>query len=205
MAPESIAGLRNAAWLLVVGGVIGLIGACWPPYRQWSAPHEEGLRVIAAHPIGWRIIHIGFISGTWVSVVGLGSLAYAVRERPGGTLALTAALGFGVGAIAWTLNIAIRLGITPPAADALVATGSLPASYEVWRTRARILFAIFAVLAYASVAATGGLALRSGLASRTLAYLLIAWGASAGFVVGYNVPLLAYIPYIIVGVALLRS
>lgn len=43
---------RTAGWLLVAGGMLAIVGAFWPPYKQWSAPLPEALRVIAAHPIG---------------------------------------------------------------------------------------------------------------------------------------------------------
>jgi hypothetical protein len=42
-------------------------------------------------------------------------------------------------------------------------------------------------------------------ASSTIGWLLVVWGLSLGFVVGCNVPVIAYIPFIIVGVIVLRK
>ena len=36
-----------AGWLMITGASLALIGACWPPYKQWYSPLEIGLRVIA--------------------------------------------------------------------------------------------------------------------------------------------------------------
>lgn len=199
-----VPGLRLAAWLLVAGGSLAFIGACWPPYKQWYAPHEEGLRIIAAHPVGWRCIHAGFLSGSWVCTIGLVLLAHALRGREGGTMALATAVLFGLSAVCFSVNIAFRLGVTPWAADELVRSGQVPAGYAPWRAFAGVLFAAFSVLAYLSVASSGLCALRAELAPRALATLLVAWGLSGGFVVGANVPVLAFIPHILLGGFLLR-
>ncbi len=205
MDPALAQVVRHAAWWFFVGGCLGLIGGCWPPYRQWSAPLEEGLRVIAAHPTGWRLIHTGFLTGIWMLAVGALILAYALRGAPGGTAALVAACLVSAGAVAWSLNIAYRLSATVWAANRLVQSGAVPESYRAWKTLAGYLFAAFSVLSYASVAATGTVVLQSGLASRSVGWLMIAWGATLGFVVGSNVPLIAYIPYIILGGLVLRG
>lgn len=196
-------GLRQAAWLLVTGGLLSFIGGCWPPWRQWSAPLEEGLRVIAAHPKGWTCIHIGFVTGTWISVLGLTTLAWTWRGTDAGAWAAGAAGVLAVASVFWTTNIAIRLGVTPWAARELVATGTIPASYAWWRLLASRCFAVFIVLAYLAVAATGMAALRSGAVSRALAWTLVIWGISAGGIFGAVVPLLAFVPYLILGGALL--
>jgi hypothetical protein len=197
--------LRNAGWWLVAGGLLAVVGAFWPPYRQWIAPLEEGLRVIAAHPIGWKMIHAGFVTGTWTVVVGLCVLAIALHGRDGGTLALVTAVLFGVAAVCWSLNISFRLSTTVQAAQHLVATGSIPDDYAASSKLNSYLFAGFSVLAYLSVATLGWVVLQSDLASRAVGWLLIVWGLSFGFVIGRNVPVVAYVPAIIVGWSLLRS
>ena len=197
--------IRNAAWWLLVGGSLATVGAFWPPYRQWIAPLEEGMRVIAAHPIGWKLIHLWFVAGTWIVVVGLGVLALAMRGREGASAALVAAVMFALASACWSLVIACRLCVTVQAANHLVTTGSLPEGYAVWRTWTGRLFAGFSLLAYGSIATTGWAMLRSGLVSRGLGWLLVVWGVTLGFVIGRNVPLVAYIPAIILGSVLLRA
>lgn len=44
MEPADGTLFRLAGWLLVAGGSLAVVGAFWPPHRQWSAPLEEGLR-----------------------------------------------------------------------------------------------------------------------------------------------------------------
>ncbi len=201
-----LAGSRHAAgWLLIAGGMLAIVGAFWPPYAQWSSPLEPSLRIIHAHPIGWRCIHAGFASGTVVSTLGLALLAYALRGRTGGGHALLVAVLWSTGAVFWIANIAIRLGVTPWAAAELVRAGSLPGGYAAWRAFERLLFAAFAVLAYASVAGLGWTVLRGALAPAWTGWLLVAWGATGGFVVGANVPFVAYVPLVIVGGFLVRG
>lgn len=124
---------RWAGWLLAVGGMLAVAGAFTPPYRQWSAPLPEALRVIASHPIGWRLIHAGFVLGTLVSLFGL------------------------------------------------------------------------AVLAYGTDAGLGWLVLRTGIAPTWTGWLFVVWGLSAGFVLGSNVPFIAYVPFAMLGSFLIRA
>jgi hypothetical protein len=137
-------------------------------------------------------------------VVGLTLLAYALHGAPGGKLATAAAVLLALGAVCWTLNVSYRLSVTVSAANQLVARGALPESYAAWRTAASYLFAGFSVLAYLAVAATGGVVLQAQLGSSTLGWVLVAWGLTLGFAVGYNVPVIAYIPFIILGAFMLR-
>jgi hypothetical protein len=197
--------VRSAAWWWVVGGCLGFAGACWPPYRQWSAPLEEGLRVIQSHPVGWSIIHAGFVTGIWMLVVGTALQAYALRASAGGSLALLAAILLAFAALAWTTNIAYRLSVTVWAAGELVTRGAVPQEYADWKRFASYLFAGFSVLSYLSVAASGGVVLQSQLAPRALGWVLVAWGLSLGFVVGANVPAIAYVPFIVLGSFVLRA
>jgi hypothetical protein len=151
------------------------------------------------------MIHVGFFMGIWALVVGAAVLAYGVREQAGGNLAMFAAVFIAGAALCWTANIAYRLSVTVQAANVLVDTGSMPKDYAGWKGLAGYLFAGFSVLAYLSIAVTGWLVLKSGIAPTWMGWLMVAWGLSAGFVVGYNVPLIAYVPYIILGGSILRS
>lgn len=205
MDPASIPALRNAAWFLLVGAALGFVGACTPPYRQWSAPLEEGLRVIATHPIGWRLIHLGFITGIWLIVVGLATLTHATRDTPHFSLALATTILMALAALCWSANIADRLGPLVTTANQLLARGSLPTGVTNWGPTQRLLFVGFSLLGYLAVALSGWWALRSGLAPRGLAWTLVAWGLTGGFVVGMNVPVVVYIPFGVLAVYLLRG
>jgi hypothetical protein len=69
-----------------------------------------------------------------------------------------------------------------------VTTGIIPSEFVAWQRFAGIMFACFSVGAYLVVAGLGALSLASAAVSRTLAWVFVAWGLSAGFIVGYNVP-----------------
>lgn len=190
--------LRVAAYLFIGGAIASLVGACWPPYRQWYAPLDEGLRVIAAHPVGWRCIHAGFLVGNTLTIFAFAALAYGLGGRPGGLLATMAACAYLVAALAWFGNIAVRLTVTPWAAAELVATQSIPESFAQWRQFAGVLFVIFSAFGYVSVAAAGGAVLGARLAPTWVGWSLVGWGLSAGLVVGHNVPVMIYVPGLVV-------
>ena len=197
--------IQVSGWLLIVGGLLAVIGAFWPPYRQWSAPLEEALRIIASHPIGWRCIHAGFVGGTVVSALGLAMLAYALRGAAGGSAARVSAVLFAVAAGLWLVNIAYRLSVMPWAANELVATGIVPATYAPWRSFAKLLFAGFSALGYLAVAASGWSALQASLTSPWVGWLLVVWGLSGGFVFGANVPFIMYVAFIVLGGHLVQT
>ena len=199
------AAFRQAAWLLLAGGAFAIIGAFCPPYRQWYASQEEGFRAIAANPIGWWCIHIGFFLGTVFSALGLATLASVLHRRSGGEWALLAAVAFGIAGTAWIANIAYRVSIWNWAAESFVATGVTPDLFVALRRWAGMLFAIFSFVGYASVACLGVAMLRAELGPAWLRWAILACGLSAGYVVGYNVPFIMYVPFAALGVALMRG
>ena len=89
--------------------------------------------MIAAHPLGWRLIHAGFLSGTIVSAIGLASFAVQLRGTPGQLQALAVAVAYGVATALWSVNIAVRLTVTPWAAQQLLASGEIPPAYAAWK------------------------------------------------------------------------
>src|SRR5262245_55989771 len=188
MEPLARGALRVAGWLLLAGGVLAIAGAFCPPYRQWTAPQEEGFRAIAGNPIGWWCIHTGFFLGTVVSALGLATLASALQRRAGGDWALIAVVLFGIAGTAWIVNRAYRVSIWNWAAQMFVETGTTPDVFVPLRQWAGILFAVFAVVGYASVACLGMATLRAAQGPAWLGWAIVACGLSAGYVVGYNVP-----------------
>ena len=87
-----------------------------------------------------------------------------------------------------------------PGATAL-QTPEYFAPFHRW---AGILFAIFSVVGYGSVAALGVAMLRADLGPAWLRWTTLVWGLTGGFVVGYNVPFIMYVPMLAWGVVLLR-
>jgi hypothetical protein len=205
MEPFGPDAFRLAGWLLLVGGALAIAGAFCPPYRQWSAPQEEGFRAIAGNPVGWWCIHIGFFLGSVFSALGLATLASVLHRRSGGEWALLAAIAFGIAGTAWIANIAYRLSIWNWAAETFVATGATPDVFVPLSRWAGVLFAVFSFVGYASVACLGAAMVGAELGPPWLRWATIACGLSAGFIVGYNVPFIMYLPFAASGIALLRG
>jgi hypothetical protein len=205
MEPLAPAAFRLTGWLLLAGGLFGIAGAFCPPYRQWSAPLEEGFRAIAGHPIGWWCIHIGFFLGTVLSALGLATLASVLYRRVGGEWALIAAAAYGIAATAWIVNLTYRLSIWNSAAQMYVATGQTPEWFFPIQRWAGTLFGVFAVVGYGAVACLGAALFRAELGPMWLRWATLVCGVSAGFIVGYNVPLIMYLPFAALGFALLRA
>jgi hypothetical protein len=189
---------------LVVGGGLAIFGGVLPPYRQWFAPLEEGLRVIATHRLGWWSIHACFLLGTIVAAAGLALVAFDMRGQPGGVASSITAIAFGFAAVFWAITIVCRLSVNPWAAEQLLQSGSIPAAFEPWRRFTSLMFAAYSALGYASVAGVGVVLLQADRGPRWLGWLVVVWGASAGFVFGANVPLIMYIPFVIQGGILLQ-
>jgi hypothetical protein len=193
--------LRVAGRFLLAGGSLALAGAFWPPYEQWYSPLPKALRVIAAHPIGWRCIHAGFLAGTCLVAIGLALFANALRGRDGGSSAVAAATAYGLGSVLWILDLAFRLSVTAWAADELVTQGSIPAVYTPLARQVSVLFGIFVALAGAAAAGAGWAFLRAELSPRWVgggALVLGIAGALAAAVVG---PWLLYVPIVFLGSA----
>lgn len=197
--------VRAAGWLLLAGGIFAIVGAFCPPWRQWSAPQEEGFRAIAGNPVGWWCIHTGFLLGTVLSALGLAAYATALHGRLGGVWALLAAVGFGLAGGAWIVNLAYRLGVWNWAAQTFVTTGKTPEVFVPLQRWAGMLFGIFSLVGYGSIACLGASMLRAPLGPAWLRWTTLVCGLTLGFVVGHNVPFIMYVPFVALGVVLLRT
>jgi hypothetical protein len=189
--------------LLSAGGAVALAGAFCPPYKQWYSPLPDALRIIAAHPIGWRCIHAGFFAGTVIAALGFAVLARASETESQRTLATVAAAAFGFATIFWSCNIAFRVSLTPWAANEFVSTGTIPAMYAPLERYVSILFGAFVALAAVALACTGGLVLRSGIAPRWVGWTALGVGVIGAPMVGMIGPWVLYVPVVMLGVSML--
>ena len=195
---------RLAGWLLLAGAIFAIAGAMCPPYRQWTGTQEEGFRAIAGNPIGWWCIHTGFFLGTVLCAIGLSVLASTLSKQHGSEWALIAAVAYGIAGTCWIVNIAYRLSIWNWAAQTFVATGVTPDAFDALRRWAGSLFLVFSFVGYASVACLGAAMLQAELGPVWLRWTTVVCGLSAGFVVGYNVPFIMYVPFAALAIALLK-
>jgi len=196
---------RIAGVLLLTGGIAFIIGAFSPPWEQWYSPLKRSLQVIGEHRTAWIWIHIWFVIGVVLTI--LGTVAYAFARAKTGTGALLPALvatSFTIGAVLWLASIAFRLTVQVWAAGEVLTGDTIPAGYEAQHRFSGVLFAMYMALAYLACAGLGWDVLRTGLVARWAGWFSIAFGLSAGAVVGRNIPFFVHIPFMIVGVLLLR-
>ena len=180
----------HAGWWLLVGAAVALAGAFCPPYAQWYAPQAEAMRVIAAHPIGWRCIHAGFALGTVAIAVGFATLACALRTP----VLIATATCFAIATVSWLAVIEFRVAVTTWAADRLVATETIPDSYAPLQRWSSAAFAVFVALAYGAVALAGIGLLRTSTVPRWLGWGAVAIAAVGAPLVGLTGPWVVYVP-----------
>jgi len=205
MSETTSADLRTAALLLLIGGIVFLVGAFWPPWEQWYSPLKRSLQVIGEHRTAWYWIHTCFVIGVVLTMLGFVALA-AARHRAGSGSTLTdiTATLYVVGGVFWLVSVAFRVTVQVWAANEVIATGAIPTTYEAWHRFSGVLFMLYMAMAYLACAALGWDVLRTGLVARWAGWFAIAFGLSAGAVVGRNVPLMVHIPLMIIAVLLLR-
>jgi hypothetical protein len=98
----SVEPLRVGGWLVTIGASLALVGAAWPPYKQWYSALAEALRVIATHLIGWLMIHLGFLSGTIVAgwtAITIGIVGAPIVSLTGPWVVYAVLLCIGVGVL----------------------------------------------------------------------------------------------------------
>ena len=205
MSDTTSADLRSAALLLLIGGIVFLVGAFWPPWEQWYSPLKRSLQVIGEHRTAWYWIHACFVVGVVLTMLGFVALAGARRQaQTGSTLADLAATLYVVGAVFWLVSIAFRMTVQVWAANEVITTGAIPPGYEAWHRFSGVLFMLYMAMAYVACAGLGWDVLRTGMVARWAGWFAIAFGLSAGAVVGRNIPLMVHFPLMIIAVLLLR-
>ena len=197
-----------AAVLLVTGPAIGTACLAYPPFvRVWTAPREEHLALVAAHPAAWRMANVGFTVATVLTAAGLSVLAASISVDEGARAALIAgAVAYAVAGSLWCAILAIRTRTTPAIA-AMVAAGAqtgpaetligsviggLYASFLLTTGSALIAIGL-------AVALAGGAASPAGWLATIIASLAVARHVTSGDVIPAGI----YIPTLLVGLALL--
>jgi hypothetical protein len=201
-------GLAVAALLLVVGPVVGGVGASSPAlFHVWSASREEHLATVLAHRRAWTSINAGFAIATLMTAAGLIVLAGAldVADGPRAILA-AAAVVYAIAGALWCSVLAIRIRTTPALAEMVAAgTPTEPAETLLGATLGG-LFAAFVLATGAALLTVGiGLALGGAVAAPVAWFsILVAVVAVVGFFLsGDVVPAVLYPPTLLIGIALL--
>ena len=201
-------GVTVAAALLVIGPVVGGVGASSPAlFRIWSASREDHLTAVLAHRRAWMSLNAGFAIATVTTAAGLTVLAGAldVADGPRAILAAAAVVYTIAGAL-WCSVLAIRTRTTPALAELVAAgTPTEPAETLLGATLGG-LFGAFVLTTGAALLTVGiGLALGGAVAAPVAWFsILVAVVAVVGtFLSGDVVPAVLYPPTLLIGLALL--
>lgn len=195
-----------AGWLLVLGAVSFIVGAANPALGQvWSASQEGQLRLIADASTAWTVTNSLFAFAAVLTAAGLWFLPERVGDR-GLVVARAATIVYLVAATAWLASLVFRLTVTPDAASAFVAAGSLDPTYVMTDRWAAGLFGAFTCFAGGSLIAIGVAVILGEALPRVSGWFAIVVGIV--IVGGYAVfgdmpPFVAYLPTGLLGIALL--
>jgi hypothetical protein len=207
MTAENIYLIRWSAILLLAGGILFWIGALWPPYKQWmTADTKVYLAVINDHKIAWYIIHIFFALGVTISLLGMQSFSNTLSLLNGNKLHTSIiSSAYMAGSVFWLLNIAFRLTVTLWAGQQFASNNQIPNSFQSWMDWSNLIFGIYMVLAYLSIAFLGFILKDLAILPAWGSWFCIIFGLTG--IVGYMVqfplfapPLIVHLPLIIIGI-----
>ncbi len=202
--------IHFAGWLLLTGAIAFWIGAGSPPYKQWTSPLREYLEVVGTHKLNWYWIHACFVIGVLLTLFGLRILTTLLRGAHLSFLPELGFTGFFFGSILWILSIAFRVTGDLQAGIETVQTGSMPEWIEPLHRWSGLLFGIYMVLAYVSIAVYGEALLQSSIVPFWSARFAFYFGLIAAplFLVGFPLfapPLMVHLPFAIIGFLLIKA
>lgn len=212
MTDENIYLLRWSAIFLLAGGILFWIGAFWPPYKQWMTAHTKVyLAIIQDHRIGWYIIHIFFTLGIIVSLFGMQSLTGSLSLVNGHKILTTvSSTAYFLGSGFWLLNIAFRLTVTLWAAEIFVDHNQVPETFRTWMDWSNLIFAIYMVLAYLSIACLGFIVKDLSILPSWVSWFCILFGLAGilGYLIQFPLfapPLMVHLPLMILSIMILMK
>jgi hypothetical protein len=139
------------------------------------APLAEAHAVIGKHRLAWHFINGCLGLGSIVTAVAFVLHAQATNASKAKPWATLAAASYAVALTVFLVNLAFRHTVQVWAAEAVLQTGGVPTGYVAWHHFAGLLFSVYAVLAYAAVAALGASLLQSPQSPRW-----VGWGSLFG-------------------------
>ena len=200
--------IRLAAALLVAGPVIATLCLTYPPFfRVWLVGRDEHLAMVAAHPMAWRMVNLGFVVATVLTAAGLGVLAgrLDLADVPAGILA-SAAVAYAIGGVMWCIVLTVRNRTTPQLAAMVAADRPTEPAESLLGAALGGIFAGFvwttglAILAVSAALAMGG---SVGLPVAAIAALVALVALGGQLVTGDTIPAILYVPTLLLGIALL--
>jgi hypothetical protein len=202
--------IRLAAALLVAGPVVGMVCLTYPPFfRVWLVGREEHLALVAAHPLAWRMVNLGFVTATVLTAGGLAVLAGRLELSDGPAAILSAAtVAYAIGGVLWCVVLAARNRTTPQLAALVAAERPTEPAESLLGAALGGLFAAFvwttglAILAASAALAMGG-SLAVPIAAIGALVSIVALGGQ--LLTGDTIPAILYVPTLLFGIALLAG
>ena len=185
---------RLAAGLLIVGAVVFWIGA--------SAFPGLSVERIAANLEAHFLTSGTFLLAALLTLPGLALLTVALRGTRGHVLSVMGFVGFFFASVLWTIHLAFRLTVLVWAADQPSAADGGPAWLAPWVDWAGLLFGLYSVLAFLSIAAYGGALLKAAWVQRWMGWTAVGLALAGAPLVGP--PLFIHVVPWFLGIVLLR-
>jgi hypothetical protein len=200
---------RSIGTILVFGAVFFWIGACTPPYRQWTGvPMDEYLRIVGEHRLGWYTIHAFFVVGTTLTLAGLACLAVTLNARSESIKPTLGLVLFSLAAVLWLIQVGFRVSVTVWASSELARTSQVPSVYLGLHQWMSVLFGAFMAMSYASLATYGWALLDVPSVARWAKGVMLVFGVLGipGLAtLVFQPPLMVFVAPFLLGVSVVRS
>lgn len=168
--------LHAAAWTLIVGSLLFLVGAGIPPEPSnvFTGDREKYLDVLHRRSGRWRAMTILMVAGVAVTASGLMALGSVWREPLG-----IGATVFTMGAVLWLSTLITRATIDVDVAHTAAIGGVVPEWFGPWQRFTGACYKTYLLLAYASLVLVGAALLVAPDAPRFSGWFVLAFGAVA--------------------------
>jgi hypothetical protein len=182
----------------------------YPPFfRVWLVGREEHLAMVAAHPLAWRMVNLGFVVAATLTTAGLAIVVGRLDLADGPRAIFGAAVvTYAIGGVLWCVVLAIRNRTTPQLA-AMVAAGrsTEPAEALLGAALGGLFVAFVWTTSLAILAITAALTLGGsvGLPVAAIAALVTALALGGQIRTGDTIPAVLYVPTLLLGLALLAG
>ena len=168
--------VRWAGIFLIAGFFIFFVAAFSSGPIHWRLGAVEYLESVDSHRTVWYWVNGCFLVSVMLTVVGFAAFTSVLRDAGDRLLSELGMVAYLFGAVFWIISLVFRVTLEVWAAREMAQSGVLPIGFEAWQQWAAMLFAIYMVIGYLSVAAYGGALLGTGLLARWLGWTAVIFG-----------------------------
>ncbi len=181
--------VRWAGIFLIAGFLIFFVAAFSSGPIHWRLGAVEYLESVDSHRTVWYWVNGSFLVSVMLTVVGFAAFTSVLRDAGDRLFSELGMVAYLFGAVFWIISLVFRVTLEVWAAREMAQSGVLPIGFEAWQQWASMLFAIYMVIGYLSVAAYGGALLGTGLLARWLGWTAVIFGLAGalGYTLGFVV------------------